>query len=162
MLLLTLPSCGGPPRRQGNAPVVASAIGDTAALRDPSTGRLDFAQRVLVGATAQGLVRFDAGGGIEPGLAERWIVIDDGRSYIFRLRQAHWPDGAPVTAAEVVRSLRRAAGARSRNALAPYLAVIDQIVEMTPQIIEVRLKRPRPDLLKLFAQPELAVLRARG
>ncbi|MEI9851346.1 MAG: hypothetical protein WDN24_11465 [Sphingomonas sp.] len=29
---------------------------------------------------------------------------------------------------------------------------------MTPQVIEVRLKRPRPDLLKLFAQPELAVL----
>ena len=27
---------------------------------------------------------------------------------------------------------------------------------MTPQVIEVRLKRQRPDLLKLFAQPELA------
>ena len=30
-----------------------------------------------------------------------------------------------------------------------------------PQVIEVRLSRPRPDLLKLFAQPELALLRLR-
>lgn len=162
MLLLALASCGNPARRQGNTPLVASAIGGATKLGDPSTGRLEFAQRVLVGATSQGLVRFDAGGGIQPGLAERWIVIDDGRSYIFRLREAHWSDGTPVTAAEVVRAIRRAAAAPSRNTLAPYLAVIDQIVAMTPQVIEVRLKRPRPDLLKLFAQPELAVLRARG
>ncbi len=30
---------------------------------------------------------------------------------------------------------------------------------MTPQVVEVRLKRPRPDLLALFAQPEMALLR---
>ncbi|GAH31670.1 unnamed protein product, partial [marine sediment metagenome] len=29
---------------------------------------------------------------------------------------------------------------------------------MTPQVIEVRLSRPRPDLLKLFAQPEMAII----
>ncbi len=33
---------------------------------------------------------------------------------------------------------------------------------MTPQVIEVRLLRPRPDLLKLFAQPELALWRSGG
>ena len=44
--------------------------------------------RVLLQSTAQGLVRFDASGQIEPGLAERWIVIDNGMSYIFRLRDA--------------------------------------------------------------------------
>lgn len=150
--------CGGG-QRKDDAPVVVSAIGGEARLADPSAARLDPAERVLMGATAQGLVRFDAAGQIEPGLAERWIVIDDGRSYIFRLREAYWPDGAPVTAAQVIRTLRRAAAPGSRNALAPYLAVIDEIVEMTPTVIEVRLKRPRPDLLKLFAQPELAVFR---
>ncbi|RYY32397.1 MAG: ABC transporter substrate-binding protein, partial [Sphingomonadales bacterium] len=105
-----------------------------------------------------GLVRFDAAGQIEPSLAERWIVIDDGRSFIFRLREAQWSDGEPVTAAQVVKALRRAAAPDSRNALAPFLAVIDEVVEMTPQVIEVRLKRPRPDLLQLFAQPEMAVV----
>lgn len=154
--------CGGAGQRKDNAPVVVSAIGGEPRAADPSAGPLDPAERVLMDATAQGLVRFDATGQIEPGLAERWIVIDDGRSYIFRLREAYWPDGSPVTAAQVVRVLRRAAAPGSRNVLAPFLAVIDEIVEMTPTVIEVRLKRPRPDLLKLFAQPELAVFRARS
>jgi peptide/nickel transport system substrate-binding protein len=143
--------------RKDDAPVVVSAIGTAARPADPSAGVIGTPQRVLLGATAQGLVRFDAAGQIEPGLAERWIVIDDGRSYIFRLREAYWSDGEPVTAAQVVRALRRAVARGSRNELAPFLAVIDEIVAMTPQVIEVRLKRPRPDLLKLFAQPEMAV-----
>jgi len=160
-LILLLGGCGSSGQRKDNAPVVVSAIGDTAEPADPSAGEMPMASRVLMGATAQGLVRFDAAGQIEPGLAERWIVIDDGRSYIFRLRDAVWPDGEQVTAEQVVRVLRRAAAPGSRNALAPFLAVIEEIVEMTPQVIEVRLKRPRPDLLKLFAQPELAIFRPR-
>jgi len=160
-LALILGGCGPVGQRKDNAPVVVSAIGDAAEPGDPSAGEMSTPRRVLMDATAQGLVRFDASGQIEPGLAERWIVIDDGRSYIFRLRDATWPDGEPVTAEQVVRVLRRAAAANSRNALAPFLAVIEEIVEMTPQVIEVRLRRPRPDLLKLFAQPELAVFRTR-
>jgi oligopeptide transport system substrate-binding protein len=161
LVLLVLAACsGGAGQRRDDTAVVVSAIGAGSALADPDAGPLDPARRALLGATAQGLVRFDAGGQIEPGLAERWIVIDDGRSYIFRLRDgAAWPDGEPVTAEEVVRTLRRVIAPRSRNALSPFLAVIDEIVEMTPQVIEVRLKRPRPDLLKLFAQPEMAVFR---
>jgi len=161
MFLLALAACGGGAgQRRDNTAVVVSAIGAGNTLIDPDNGPLDPAHRVLLGATAQGLVRFDAAGQIEPGLAERWIVIDDGRSFIFRLHDgATWPDGEPVTAEQVVRTLRRAIAPRSHNPLAPFLAVIDEIVEMTPQVIEVRLKRPRPDLLKLFAQPEMAVFR---
>ncbi|HEY0622038.1 ABC transporter substrate-binding protein [Sphingomonas sp.] len=146
-------------RRPDDVAVVASAIGGDTKLADPARSELGFATRLMLDSTAQGLVRFDASGGIEPGLAERWIVIDGGRSYIFRLRSAEWPDGKQVTAADVVSSLKRAIDTRSRIAIAPFVAVIDEVVEMTPQIVEVRLKRPRPDLLKLFAQPELAILR---
>ncbi|MCW3836152.1 ABC transporter substrate-binding protein [Sphingomonas canadensis] len=155
-LALLLGACGG--GRGEEALLAVSAVGGELRTTDPSAGPLDPAGRVLLGAIAQGLVRFDGAGQIEPGLAERWIVTDNGRSYIFRLREAAWPDGRPVTADQVVRTLRRAAAANSRNALAPFLAVIDEIVEMTPQVIEVRLRRPRPDLLKLFAQPEMAIL----
>jgi peptide/nickel transport system substrate-binding protein len=156
-LVLVPAGCGSPGLRKDDAPVVVSAIGAAPRPADPSASPLSTPQRVLLAATAQGLVRFDAAGQIEPGLAERWIVIDDGRSYIFRLREAYWSDGEPVTAAQAVRVLRRAVARGSRNELAPFLAVIDEIVAMTPQVIEVRLKRPRPDLLKLFAQPEMAV-----
>jgi peptide/nickel transport system substrate-binding protein len=146
-------------RRPDDVAVAVSVIGGNPGLRSSAEGRLPEPSRVFTAAVAQGLVRYDAAGGVEPGLAERWIVSDGGRSYIFRLRAAQWADGSTVTAKQVVDSLSRVLGRRSRTSLAPFLAVIDEVVEMTPQVIEVRLKRPRPDLLKLFAQPELAIVR---
>ncbi|UVO49362.1 ABC transporter substrate-binding protein [Sphingomonas sp. SUN019] len=116
---------------------------------------------MLADSIAQGLVRFDAAGQIEPGIAERWIVTDEGNSYIFRLRDAEWSDGKPVTAADIVTILKRQIAPGSHNPLAPYLTAIDSIVEMTPQVIQIELSRPRPDLLKLFAQPEMAIVRLR-
>jgi peptide/nickel transport system substrate-binding protein len=146
-------------QRPDAGPVVVSAIGADVALADPARGTLDHGNRILLEATAQGLVRFDAAGQIEPGLAERWIVIDHGMSYLFRLREAEWSDGDKVTSDEVVAALRRQLAPGSRNTLLPFLSAIDQIVARTPEVIEVELKRPRPDLLKLFAQPELALFR---
>lgn len=148
-------------RRRGAGQIVMSAIGDDLRVGDTSRGTLRFTARLMLDATAQGLVRFDAAGQIEPGIAERWIVIDDGLRYIFRLRDAEWSDGQRVTAAQVVVVLRRQLAADSRNPLKPFLSAIDEVVEMTPEVIEVRLSRPRPDLLKLFAQPELAIFRMR-
>ena len=146
-------------QRPDSGPVIVSAIGSTPRLADPArTGTPAPPAALLLDATAEGLVRFDASGQIEPGLAERWIVIDQGMSYIFRLRDAQWPDGSRVTAEQVVAQLRRQIAAGSRNPLSPFLTAIDEIVTMTPQVIEVRLRRPRPDLLKLFAQPDLAIL----
>ncbi|WP_344692514.1 ABC transporter substrate-binding protein [Sphingomonas cynarae] len=143
-------------RRANSGPVVVSAIGDPPVYPPPGTVP-GLPARVLLDATAQGLVRFDAGGQIEPGLAERWTVMDDGASYIFRLREAYWASGRRVTAQEIVRLLRRRLAA-SDNPLAPFLTAIDEIVVMTPQVIEIRLNRPRPDLLKLFAQPEMTLI----
>lgn len=155
-ILLALAGCDP---RSDSGPVLVSAIGGRPTLAEAGRGAAGAPSRLLADAVAQGLVRFDAAGQIEPGLAERWIVIDGGASYIFRLRDARWADGAPVTAEQVVARLKRQIAPGSRNPLAAFLTAIDEIVAMTPQVIEVRLSRPRPDLLKLFAQPELAIIR---
>ena len=155
---LLLAGCN--PRPDSGA-VVVSAIGGGVAYADAASVPLGTPAAALIDSTAQGLVRFDAAGQIEAGLAERWTVVDGGMTYIFRLRAARWSDGTPVDAEQVVTLLRRQIGARSRNPLAQFLTAIDDVVVMTPQVIEVRLKRPRPDLLKLFAQPELGLLRLR-
>ncbi|PXA98767.1 ABC transporter substrate-binding protein [Nostoc sp. 3335mG] len=147
-LLLTLGACD---RRADERPVVVDAI------EDVERGNVE---RVLLrGALAQGLVRFDAAGQVEPAIAERWNMVDDGRSYIFRLGDATWSDGKPVTADQVVASLRRAVRVGAGHRLTPFLRSIDEIVAMTPQVIEIRLKRPNTELLTLLAQPELAVMR---
>ena len=73
------------------------------------------AQKVLMASVAQGLVRFDARGQIEPGLAERWNVSDDGLSYVFRLGAGNWPDGRSIQARDVARMLTRTLRSASRN-----------------------------------------------
>lgn len=144
-------------RRADQGPVVVSVIGTAPERANPSRALLGEPSRILMQSTAQGLVRFDAAGQVEPALAERWIVIDDGMSYIFRLRDARWADGSAVTADAVVARLKAAIAPASRNPLKPSLGAIDEIVVMTPEVIEVRLRSPRPEMLKLFAQPELAL-----
>ncbi len=153
--LSLLAGCGA---RNDEGPVLVSVIGGTPTPVDPNRIPPGPAQSALLGATAQGLVAFDATGQVEPGLAERWIVTDDGLSYIFRLRRLRWDNGKPVTATEVARHLRAAIAAGSRNPLKHALEAIDEIVVITPEVLEIRLSTPRPPLLQLLAQPELAIL----
>jgi oligopeptide transport system substrate-binding protein len=43
-----------------------------------------------------------------PGVAERWEKLDDGKRYVFHLRDnARWSDGSKITAADFVYSIRR-------------------------------------------------------
>ena len=134
------------------------AIGEALRIVDPNRREPTPSDAVLMGAAAQGLVRLDAGGQIVPGLAERWSVSDDGRSYIFRLGDARWPDGARVSARAAARQLRAAAAPGSRNPLAGVLTGIEEFVA-TNDVIEIRLAAPRPNLLHHLARPELAIVR---
>jgi peptide/nickel transport system substrate-binding protein len=113
----------------------------------------------LLNNVAQGLVRFDARGQVEPGLAERWNVSDDGLSYIFRLASEEWSGGGKITARQVARILRQALAKSSNNSLKDTLGAVDEIVAMTDRVLEVRLSAPRPNLLQLLAQPEFALVR---
>jgi peptide/nickel transport system substrate-binding protein len=157
LLATAAAALSGCDRRPDDSAVAASVIGGVVRAADPSRTVLSPAERVLMGATAQGLVRFDAAGQVEPALAERWIVIDEGQSYIFRLGDARWPDGNRVTASDVVATLKRAVRPATYKPLAPALRLVDEIVEMTPEVVEIRLRRPQPEFLKLLAQPELAI-----
>lgn len=135
-------------------------IGDEApTIADPADGPLSPAQQLLMLNVAQGLVRFDARGQIEPGLAERWNVSDDGLSYVFRLSAGQWPDGRSIQARDIARLLTRTLRAASRNPARDALGAVEEVVAMTDRVIEIRLSAPRPNLLQLLAQPELGLTR---
>ena len=149
-------SCGS----QSEEALEVTIIGDgPPTLADPAAGPPSTPSAVMLANVAQGLVRFDARGQIDPGLAERWNVSDDGLSYIFRLEPAEWPDGRRINAHDVARILNRQLRAASRNPLKDSLGAVSEIVAMTDRVIEVRLRAPRPNLLQLLAQPELAITR---
>jgi len=151
---LLVAGCGA----EETGPISVSAVGGEPRIANPNRGPLDPPSAVLLEAAAQGLVRFDAGGEIEPALAQRWIVSDDGLRYTFRLGKAGW-SGRRITAEQVVARLRAAAAPASRNPLKPILGAIDEIVAMTDDVLEISLKSPRPNLLQLLAQPEMAIVR---
>ena len=113
----------------------------------------------LRAATSQGLVRLDALGNIVPGLAERWIVTDDGLSYIFRLRNARWENGDPVSSEHVAAALKRRLSIEARSAIGADTAEVRDIRSMTGRVIEIRLLAPQPELLRILALPELGIRR---
>ncbi len=144
--------------RQPEGAVKVAVIGETPKIVDPDTGPLAPPEAVLLNNVAQGLVRFDARGQIEPGLAERWNVSDDGLSYIFRLASGEWPSGRKISAHQVARILRRELARGSENPLKDTLGAVGEIVAMTDRVLEIRLTAPRPNLLQLLAQPEFGVV----
>lgn len=119
---------------------------------------LPTASAYLRGATAQGLVTFDPKGRIVPALANRWIVTDNGLSYIFRLNKTRWNDGGEVTSNEVARLLTVRIREMRKGRFDAELAVIDKVVPMTGKVVEIRLKAPMPYLLEMIAQPEFGIV----
>jgi peptide/nickel transport system substrate-binding protein len=151
---LALGGCG----ENRSGPIAISAIGAPPRLLNPNLQPLDPPAAFLIESVAQGLVRFDAAGEIEPALAQSWIVSDDGLRYTFRIRRATWADGSPITAEQVASRLRAAASRASRNPLKPVLGGIESVTAMTDAVLEIVLRGPRPNLLQLLAQPEMAVI----
>lgn len=144
-------------RHKDEGPVAASVIGEPPQRADPNSGPLPAPDAVLLGATAQGLVRFDAAGQIEPGIASRWDVSADGLYFTFRI-----DEDSGIDSAYAARMLREAIAPRSRNPLKPLLGAIQEIVAVTPEVVEIRMRAPRPGLLELLARPELAIETKRG
>lgn len=159
ILLALALSVAGCNRRDNDPKIAVSQIGGSLRAADPDRRGLDETQRGVAREVAQGLVTLDAAGQVRPGLAESWIVTDDGLSLIFRLRHARWPDGSDVTASQVAASLSRSMAPASANALKPLLMSVDTIVPMTGRIVEIRLHVPRPNMFQLLAQPELGIRR---
>ena len=156
--MLMLSACDN----SSSGPISMSVIGSSLKMNDPNMGPVPASAELLLSATAQGLVSFDATDQIQPSLAERWIVTDDGLSYIFRIREATWSDNSPVTSVDVVRSLKRSVAGGGRNALRRLFSNVTDIIPMTGQVVEIRLRSPEPNFLQLLAQPELAILRSGG
>jgi ABC-type transport system substrate-binding protein len=120
---------------------------------------LPLASAYLRSATAQGLVTFDSKGRVAPGLANRWIVTDDGMSYIFRLNKTRWNDRREVTSDEVADLMSTRIRELRKGRFNAELAVIDRVVPMTGKVVEIRLKAPMPYLLEMLAQPEFGLVR---
>lgn len=151
--LLTLGGC----KDSATPELAIAAIGNS---DDPFENglRLSPAGQLARAAYAEGLVSFDGQGQVIPALADRWIVTDDGLTYIFRLRDGLWSDGTAISGDAARDALRQALDGLKGTALGEGLGAISEVRAMTGRVVEVRLAYPMPDLLELLAQPELALM----
>ncbi len=155
--VLLLTACGS---GSNESEVDVAFIGSSGELFETGL-RLAPAGQQIRSATAEGLVSINQTGEVVPALAERWIVTEDGLSYIFRLRNTDWADGTPLSSANVRDALERNIEAVRGTSLGLDLAKIAEIRAMTGRVVEVRLDSPMPEFLQLLAQPELGLRRNR-
>lgn len=93
---------------------------------------------------------------LEPGIAESWTVSPDGKEFRFKLRDAKFSDGSPVTAADVAFSLKRAAGEKSEwgrffRPITSYEVVDDHAIVM-------KLDKPFTPILNNLAMFSASIL----
>lgn len=97
----------------------------------------------------QGLTRINRHGDVEPLLADRWDVSEDGLRYVFHLQpDVYFHNGQPFDAEVAAFSLRRLLDPEAAN---PQRFLFSSIAEVSPlsrDRLEVRLHRP--DSLLLF------------
>lgn len=154
LLALSLTGCGW---FAADDPIQIAAIGPLLPAPNPMNGQLSPPNALLLTASAQGLVSIDPDGQTDVGLAERWTVTADGRSYIFRIREADWSDGRRVTAQDIARLLTQYLSPGSRHPLKANFGDVESVRAMTDQVIEIRLKRPNAHLLELLAHPGMTL-----
>jgi peptide/nickel transport system substrate-binding protein len=104
------------------------------------------------------LIRVDKSGTkLEPGLAESWTVSEDGLTYTFKIRDAKFSDGSPITAADAAFSLLRIRDNKGSLWSDSY-KVIDTAEASDRRTLVVKLKNPSAPFLSTLALPNVSVL----
>lgn len=128
---------------------------------DPTQGASAAIAEATYGTIYETLVRVATDGTLHPWLAQRWSLSADGRTYDFILRpNVRFHDGTPLTAADVVAGLRRAAAPASLNLHAATMREIVAARAPDPLHVQVTLAAPDSEFLIALAQADAAVVPA--
>ena len=142
-----------------------ASFGDVRASIDPANIADGLAPQIVEQVFA-GLVDYDSDGKIQPEIAERWAVDDDGKTYRFFLREGvRFHDGEEVTADDVKRSTERALHGSAPNPYASYFSSIVGFDELNAKkaetlpgvtvegryVVAFHLKEPDATFLRMLA-----------
>jgi peptide/nickel transport system substrate-binding protein len=139
LAFLALPVFASAPARSADVIRIASPYSTTTLdpMRSAAAGNIE-----PYGLLYARLIRknYDTGE-LQPGLAESWSVSDDGKTYTFKLRDAKFSDGSPITAADVVFSLERIRTGKESAYPAP-LGAVESAAATDDNTVVVKLKNP--------------------
>lgn len=115
---------------------------------DPTAGAAAAIDEVVYSNLFEGLTRIDENGQVKAGLAERWVIEDDGLTYRFILRKdVTFHDGSTFEASDVKFSYERAMAEDSVNAQKGLFSAIAAIETPNDHTVIVRLKRKEGQFL---------------
>jgi oligopeptide transport system substrate-binding protein len=132
---------------------------------DPSKSNLVQEDRIMEGLY-EGLTVLDPAAKPIPGMAESWSISEDKLTWTFKLRDAKWSDGVPVTANDFVASFRRLFDPKTLSSYASLFYMIKNAKEVNtkgapaaslgltasdPKTVVIQLTNPTPFLPELLA-----------
>jgi peptide/nickel transport system substrate-binding protein len=125
-----------------------------------STG---YEQQVLA-YLSRNLLDFDARMKVVPGLAERYEILADGRTFRFTLRkEAVWEDGTPVTAADAIYTIQRIQDPKiSSPVFKPVFEGLESVEAADVRTFTVKFQEPYVYRPMAFVLPLLPVHRYAG
>lgn len=110
---------------------------------DPTSGAAAAVDEIVYANIFEGLTRIGPDGTVQPALAERWDILDEGRSYVFHLRRdIAFHDGSPFDADDVVFTLNRARAEDSTSAQKQLFAGIETVEADGPHTVRITLSAP--------------------
>lgn len=108
------------------------------------------------------LVRVDkTGTKLEPGIAESWEIADDGVTYTFKIRDAKFSDGSPITAKDVAFTLTRIRD-NPESLWADMYKVIKTAEAKDDRTLVLTLNQPTAPFLAALAMPGASILSEKG
>ena len=127
---------------------------------DPTVSTSQEIARVMYHNVFEGLVRVDRSGDIVPALASKWETSADGLTWTFTLQDGvTFHNGDPLTPADVVAALKRAADPESGHTHPEYYEAIEN-VRAEGNTVVVTLSKPTSSLLYNLARPDSIIYQA--
>ncbi|NLM37258.1 MAG: peptide ABC transporter substrate-binding protein [Firmicutes bacterium] len=134
---------------------------------DPLFAVVD-AEKILLANLHEGLVVWD-NGVITPGVAAKWYISADARTYTFHLKEAYWSNGDKLTAADFELSWKRIITSEAATSAQELLDVIKNakafregkiknpaeigIKALEPRVLQIVLEEPCSYFLSLLTFP---------
>jgi len=122
----------------------------------------------IISQLFSGLMVLSPTGDVLPDVVQSWEVLNDGKKYVFHLREdVYWSDGVPVTARDFAFALKRQLNPKTRFLLAPLFYVIKNaqsyhqgelsdsmqvgVRAKDEHTLEIELEKPTAYILQLLA-----------
>ena len=127
---------------------------------DPTVSTSQEIARVMYHNVFEGLIRIDRSGDIVPALASSWETSNDGLTWTFTLQDGvTFHNGDPLTPADVVAALERAADPESGHTHPEYYEAIEN-VRAEGNTVVLTLDAPTSSLLYNLARPDSIIYQA--